>query len=383
MAIAEVQKVSLLFRGVGLPNLWDILVDDVAGRRETSKPLVISELNRSCGRRFTAGVKATPTHRSNSGRQIALTLTRSTRPQGPSQFMELIPNGTVSPNTSERDHQLWLQVALLAVLLGIVYFSILRGLVGQWWEDPNYSHGFFVPLFSAWLVWKRRDALRRISPAPTWTGLGIIFLAMIVLLLGVLGAENFLSRISLLTLVAGLVIQFRGWAFFRQVVLPWAVLFLMIPLPSIVLNEISMPLQFLASRLGSSLIAIAGVPVLREGNVIQLPSLTLDVAEACSGLRSLVTLVTMGVIYGYLYEPKAGQRLFVILSAFPVAIVANAFRIMIAGLIGEFWDPSKVEGFLHTFSGVIVFALSLILLMLLHSVFGRAYRYARSSREAI
>jgi exosortase len=205
---------------------------------------------------------------------------------------------------------------------------------------------------------------------------------MIALLLGVLGAENFLSRISLLTLAAGLLIQFRGWAFFRQVLLPWAVLFLMIPLPSIILNEISMPLQLLASRLGSSLIALVGVPVVREGNVIQLPSLTLDVAEACSGLRSLVTLVTIGVIYGYVYEPRAVQRLFLILSAFPIAIAANAFRIMIAGLLGEFWNPDKVEGFLHTFSGVVVFALSLALLMLLHSVFGRVYRYAQSSGEA-
>jgi exosortase len=295
--------------------------------------------------------------------------------------MELIPDGTASPNTSERNHQLWLQIAPLAVLLGAVYFSILRGLVGQWWEDPNYSHGFFIPLFSGWLIWKRRDALRRIAPAPTWTGLGIVLLAMIALLLGVLGAENFLSRISLLTLAAGLLIQFRGWAFFRQVLLPWAVLFLMIPLPSIILNEISMPLQLLASRLGSSLIALVGVPVVREGNVIQLPSLTLDVAEACSGLRSLVTLVTIGVIYGYVYEPRAVQRLFLILSAFPIAIAANAFRIMIAGLLGEFWNPDKVEGFLHTFSGVVVFALSLALLMLLHFVFGRVYRYARSSGE--
>lgn len=296
--------------------------------------------------------------------------------------MELIPDGTASPNTSERNHQLWLQIAPLAVLVGAVYFSILRGLVGQWWEDPNYSHGFFIPLFSGWLIWKRRDALRRIAPAPTWTGLGIVLLAMIALLLGVLGAENFLSRISLLTLAAGLLIQFRGWAFFRQVLLPWAVLFLMIPLPSIILNEISMPLQLLASRLGSSLIALVGVPVVREGNVIQLPSLTLDVAEACSGLRSLVTLVTIGVIYGYVYEPRAVQRLFLILSAFPIAIAANAFRIMIAGLLGEFWNPDKVEGFLHTFSGVVVFALSLALLMLLHSVFGRVYRRARSSGEA-
>jgi exosortase len=296
--------------------------------------------------------------------------------------MDLIRHDAPLSEDLGKARQLWFQVPLLGILLGSVYFSILRGLVQQWWQDPNYSHGFFVPLFSAWIIWRRRNQLSSLPAAPSWLGLGVTSAAMGVLLLGVLGAENFLSRVSLLILLAGLTIQFRGWRFFRGILFPWAVLFLMVPLPTIVLNQIALPFQILASRLGTSLIALAGIPVMREGNVIQLPSLSLEVAEACSGLRSLATLITMGVFYGHFCEPRTGRRLFLVASAIPVAIVANAFRIMITGLIGEYWSPEHVEGFVHTFSGIGIFALSLALLMLVHYGSERICRHARSWRAA-
>jgi exosortase len=203
-----------------------------------------------------------------------------------------------------------------------------------------------------------------------------------ILTLGVLGAENFLSRVSLLVVLAGLVVQFRGWSSFRVLLFPWAVLFLMIPLPAIIFNEVSLPLQFLASRLGSSLLTLVGVPVLREGNVLQMSSLTLDVAEACSGLRFLISLITIAVIYGYLKEPSFVRRVWIVLAAIPVAIGANGMRIMGSGIIGEYWSPEKAEGFFHTFSGLVVFAISLLLLVLLHAAFGWTDRFLRSGRTA-
>ena len=151
---------------------------------------------------------------------------------------------------------------------------------------------------------------------------------------------------------------------------PWAVLFLMIPLPVIVFNQIALPLQFLASRLASEMLSVLGVPVLREGNVINLPSLSLDVVEACSGLRSLVSLVTLAVFYGYLFEPRTSRRVFLVLSSIPIAVAANGFRIMGAGLLGEYWSPDKAEGFFHLFSGWLVFVLSLGLLVLFHKILG-------------
>jgi exosortase len=274
----------------------------------------------------------------------------------------------------------WAQLCLLGVFLGALYFPVFTNLVRQWSDDPNYSYGFFVPLFSAWVVCKRRNQLGNLSPAPNWFGLLILLGAMGALALGVFGAENFLSRASSLFALAGLIIHFWGWNFFRVILFPWAALFLMIPLPVIVFNQIALPLQLLASRIGSSLLILSGIPVLREGNVIYLPSMSLDVAEACSGLRSLMSLITAGVFYGYFYESRFGRKLLIVLSSIPIAITANGFRIMACGLIGEYWSPEKAEGFLHTFSGVVVFTISLVLLMLLHATFEMVHRFVQPRR---
>lgn len=201
-----------------------------------------------------------------------------------------------------------------------------------------------------------------------------------MLLLGILGAEIFLSRLSFFVVLAGLVIQFRGWTFFRTVLFPWALLLLTIPLPAILLNQIALPLQFLASGIASSLLELVGVPVLREGNVIQLPSITLDVAEACSGLRSLVSLITLAVIYGYLFETRLIRRILLVAAAVPIAVVANGFRIMGSGLLGQYWDPEKAEGFFHLFSGWLVFLLSLALLFLFHAAL--SFSSGRSARRS-
>jgi exosortase len=272
--------------------------------------------------------------------------------------------------TSERSWQSWIQVSLLAALLALLYHHILAALAVQWWEDPNYSHGFFVPFFGGWIVWKERKRILAEPVNSSWWGLLVVLGGLGILVLGVLGAELFLSRTSFLIVIAGLIIQFQGWRRFRSMLFPWAVLFLMIPLPVIIFNQIALPLQFLASRLASGLLSLVGVPVLREGNVINLPSLSLDVVEACSGLRSLESLVTLAVFYGYLFEPRASLRLLLVLSSIPIAVAANGFRIMGCGVLGEYWSPDKAEGFFHMFSGWLVFVFSLGLLVLFHKILG-------------
>ena len=282
--------------------------------------------------------------------------------------------------TSPDRHGL-IQGAVLTVLGVLLYFRILAGLVAQWSQDPNYSHGFFVPLFCAWVVWKERSCLAEAPRKGTRVGLLVVLAALAILILGVLGAENFLSRTSLLFLLAGLVIYFRGWTYFRALIFPWAVLFLMIPLPAIIFNQIALPLQFEASRLASGLLGFVGIPALREGNIIHLPLITLDVVEACSGLRSLVSLVTLAVIYGYLFERRLSHRSLLILSAVPIAVVANGFRIMGTGLLGEYWSPEKAEGFFHLFSGLLIFLVSSSMLLLVHAVTSRIDR-RRMARHA-
>ncbi|MGO9841400.1 MAG: exosortase/archaeosortase family protein [Candidatus Acidiferrales bacterium] len=183
-------------------------------------------------------------------------------------------------------------------------------------------------------------------------------------MLGVLGAENFVARASLLFLLAGLAIQFRGWKFFRALLFPWAALFLMIPLPAIIFNQIAMPLQFVASRLGASLLSVTGITVFRQGNVISLPTMTLDVVEACSGLRSLLSMVTVSVFYGYIFEKGIVRRLLLIACAVPIAVFAN-----FTGLIGNFLNANWAEGFYHTSSGVLVFLFCFLALVALRRLF--------------
>src|SRR6267142_1874077 len=258
------------------------------------------------------------------------------------------------------------QGVLLILLIGFLYYRIVVKLVLQWANDPNYSHGFLIVIFSFWIVWHERKHLADVPIKPSRFGFFVIVGGMVILVLGVFGAENFLSRTSLLLVLAGMIIYFRGWRFFRAVLFPWASLFLMIPIPSIVFNQAALPLQFQASKLASSLLGLVGVPVFREGNIIHLPSITLDVAEACAGIRSLVSLYTLALVYGYFFEPRISRRALLTLSAVPIAVIANGFRIMGTGILGEYWSSEKAEGFFHSFSALLIFLVSIGLLLAFH-----------------
>jgi exosortase D (VPLPA-CTERM-specific) len=262
----------------------------------------------------------------------------------------------------------WQAVALL-VLVGLLYGSVLVRLFLEWVgpsHDPNFEHGIFVPLFALFILWENRKKLQAIGPAPSWTGLPLIVLGLLLLIIGDFGAENFSSRGSLLILLAGLIVLFRGWRFFRAVLFPWAFLFLMIPVPTLVMQHVTFPLQLLASKLATAMLDLVNVPVLREGNQIMLPAMPLDVAEACSGIRSLLTLVTLSIIYGYLLERRFWMRIFLVFSAVPIAVAANSFRIFGTGLIVQYWDPEKGKGFYHTFSGWLIYVVALIMFFALH-----------------
>ena len=264
---------------------------------------------------------------------------------------------------------LW-QIAVLAALSLWLYWSTVAHLIGQWWNDPNFSHGFFVPLFSAFILWQERDHLARLVPSPSWSGLAVLALALCVLILGQMGAELFLARVSLLLLTAGFVVLFLGWNIFRAVFFPWAFLLLMIPIPVIVFNKITFPLQLLASRVAAGVLPLLGVPILREGNVINLPAMALEVAEACSGIRSLMSLVTLAIIYSYLMEKRLWVRWVLAIASVPIAVAANSVRIIGTGLLVQYWDADKAEGYFHASWGWIIFVISLVMLYALHSLIG-------------
>src|SRR6266702_3368826 len=201
----------------------------------------------------------------------------------------------VDPRERTWDRSLLLPAALLTILVGILYRGILFGMVEDWIKDPNFSHGFLVVPFSAFVVWQGRKELAKLRLEPS----------------------------SLVFLVAGLTIYFLGWRHFRVVLFPWVFLFLMIPIPAIVFNQIAFPLQTLAARMATSLLSLSGVPVLRDGNVIRLPAVSLEVAQACSGIRSLMSLGALAVVYGYLLEPRVLRRVALGLAAIPIAVAAN------------------------------------------------------------
>jgi exosortase len=252
-------------------------------------------------------------------------------------------------------------LAISAVSL-IVYRQVLMKLVQDWWTDPNYSYGFVMPLFAAFVIWRMRHELLALELRPRWFGLTVCVAAMATFVVGVLGAELFLSRFSMLVLLAGIVLLFLGAEHLRKVTFAWSMLMLMIPIPVILLNQITFPLQLLASRLATALLSVVGVPVLRDGNVIQLPSTSLEVVAACSGIRSLMSLIALAAIYGYLKQNRNWQRWVLVFLAIPIAVVANSVRIMGTGLLAQYWDPDKAEGFFHLFEGWVIFVLSLCLL---------------------
>jgi exosortase len=239
-------------------------------------------------------------------------------------------------------------------------------LVTDWWTIPDFSHGFLVPLFAAFLIWEKRQILLGLPLAPVWSGIGVIALGLLVLLLGVYGSELFLSRISLILLLAGLTLTFGGWGFLKELRFALLVLLLAIPLPAILFNQITFPLQILATKLASELLPWFGVPVLREGNIIELPLMKLEVVEACSGIRSLMSLFTLAVFYGYFMEKSNVRRVVIALASIPIAIAANGVRILGTGLCVQYWDPDKAMGFFHEFSGWVIFLVSLTCLYAFH-----------------
>ncbi len=270
-----------------------------------------------------------------------------------------------------RDHP-WLQWSLVStvfiVVLGSLYWAIFRDLVLQWSEDANYSHGFLVPLFSGFLIWRSRRDLPALVSQGSWLGLPLLLAGVGALILGDVGAENFLTRSSLIVIFAGLILFHLGREIFRAVLFPLAFLFFMVPLPAILFYAITFPLQSLAAQNAVWILDLLGIPVLRDGNVIHLSQITLGVTEACSGIRSLISLVALAVAWAYLTLPRTWPMLALVVAAVPITIVANSARVVATGLIGQWFGVEYASGFFHTFSGWVIFLFALVGLLGVHAL---------------
>lgn len=256
----------------------------------------------------------------------------------------------------------------LAVAFGVAYREVIAKLVYDWGHDDNYSHGFLIVPIAMYLAWERRGLLLQAHRRPNALGLVVVLGSLATLIAGMLGAELFLTRISIVGVLVGSILFVLGWQHLKVLAFPSAFLLLMIPIPAIVFNQIAFPLQLVASQFGELALNLASIPVLREGNVIILANTTLEVAEACSGIRSLVSLLTLGIVYAYFNDPRNWVRCLIAFATVPIAIVTNGLRVAGTGIAAHYYGAAAATGFLHTFSGWLVFVVAFAMLFVVMRV---------------
>ena len=279
-----------------------------------------------------------------------------------------MPGASSATETELRAARLpWIAWAWFAGLLLVSYAPVLWRLARQWDSDPDMGHGFFVPLVAGFIAWQKRRQLLALEPSPNWWGLAVVIYAALQLYIATLGAELFLARTAFVISLIGIVLLLGGTAWLRALAFPLFLLFFMIPIPAVIYNSVTFPLQLLASKGATQALDLLQIPVLREGNVMELADQKLNVVEACSGIRSLLSLTFLSLVYGYFFENKVWMRVLLFAATIPIAIVANASRVTLTGILTEY-KPELAEGFFHTASGWVIFLVALAILMALHQV---------------
>lgn len=268
----------------------------------------------------------------------------------------------------------WMTIAWVAALLAICYGPVLLKLVNQWSYDPDMGHGFFVPVIAAGIAWHKRNQITGKLPKPNWWGLAILIWAAVQLYIATLGAELFLARTSFVLSIIGAVLLLGGAEYVRVFGFPLFLLFFMVPIPAVIYNQITFPLQILASQVAENAISLLQIPVIREGNVLNLPQQSLNVVEACSGIRSLLTLTFLSLVYGYVFEKRTWVRVVLFFSTIPIAIAANAGRVTLTGVVSEI-KPELAEGWFHEAQGGVIFMIALFILVGFHQLLRRSCQF--------
>lgn len=286
------------------------------------------------------------------------------------------------------------QPIAIAVALAFLYFTVLVKLGNDWWHDENYSHGLLIPFVIAFIIWQERKQVGESKTTPaTWLGTIGIGISLFALWAGTAGAELFVQRASLVLMLASIVVYFFGLRLMRFAAVPLMLLVLSIPIPQIIFNRIAFPLQLFASRCAVAAMSFFSIPVLRQGNVIELMPLgatepkKLAVVEACSGIRSLMTLVTLAMVYAYFSRPNSQSKLFgtmrlvlLVLAAVPIAILTNALRVSGTGVLAHYYGTRVADGFFHSFSGWVIYIVAALLLFATGWVIDRLERLRKTHR---
>ncbi len=267
-----------------------------------------------------------------------------------------------------RNKHLIITLGLLSLCFLLVYYQVILQLAYSWDNNPNYSHGYFIPFISAFMVWYKRGEIfgQEIRPRPV-LGTLLILAGLMQLMVAWVGSEYFLQASSMIPVLIGLTLVFWGTAVTRKMLVPILFLIFMIPLPAILWNQLAFPLALMASKIGASAVDMMGLPILREGNILYLPNVTLQVEEACSGLRSLTTLFALSALIAYMSPLKRVSKLIIFLAAVPIALVGNIVRLIATAVLAKYFGSVVAEGFIHEFSGWLLFVFGLVFLMLLQS----------------
>lgn len=256
---------------------------------------------------------------------------------------------------------------ITAVLLIAAYGPLLAGLARQWAVDPDMSHGFLVLPVVAYLVWRRRGELAAVKPEPNWWGLAIAAWGAVQMLLGTLAAQVFVARTAFLASLIGAVLFLGGARALRALAFPLLLLLFLFPIPASIYARVTLPLQIFASATAETALNSIGIPVLRDGNILELPHQRLSVVEACSGIRSLLSLSFLSLIYAYFFDRRVGMRWVLLAATIPIAIAANAARVTLTGLLSEY-RSDLAHGAFHLFEGWVLFVVALGLLIAVHQL---------------
>lgn len=275
----------------------------------------------------------------------------------------------------------WLPIGWFSVLLTVAFAQILYSLVRQWSTDEDVGHGFFVLPVAIYIAWQRRDEILAIQPKSNWWGLVLIVWGAAQGFFGTVAAENFLQRTAFLISLVGVLLVLGGTKLLKALTFPLLILPFMIPIPAIIYNQITFPLQLFASRVAESALDLIGIPVWRDGNVLELASQKLSVAEACSGIRSLLSLTFLSLVWAYFFDQKVWMRWALLLGVIPIAILANAGRVTITGILSDV-NPELARGFFHSLEGWIIFLIAFAMLGVLHWSINFVVRVRKEVRNA-
>jgi exosortase D (VPLPA-CTERM-specific) len=277
----------------------------------------------------------------------------------------------------------WLVLAAALIVAFIPFANVLLGLFAVWNREPEYSHALLIPFISLFLIWREREALTSSAFRGSWSGVALVLLGVLMWMVAELSTIYVIAQYGFLIVLYGLVLALAGWRVFRRLWMPLLILLFIIPLPAFFSNSLSLRLQLLSSQLGVAVIRLAGISVYLDGNVIDLGTYKLQVAEACNGLRYLYPLMTLAFIVAYLFRAAPWKRLALFLSSIPIAVLMNSLRIGVIGITVEYWGPRMAEGVLHSFEGWVVFMISTLILLLLAAWLARVGQSRTSLREAL